>query len=87
MQVRKDENNDERYYVPVWDVYGWLYYQFADDYDPYAIVGGAYLVDNNNEREMFSDNITGVPSTEPSEYSILTINAIDGTVIDREIGY
>jgi hypothetical protein len=72
MQVRKKSDMQSRYYIPVWDVIGSMTYQYSDTYDP---SGGGFVVDKNGERIGFED------------CSVLTINAIDGTVIDRLLGY
>ena len=72
MQVRKKSDLQNRYYIPVWNVIGSMTYQYSDTYDS---SGGGFIVDENGERIGFED------------CSVLTINAIDGTVIDRLLGY
>jgi len=72
MQVRKKSDLQSRYYIPVWDVIGSMTYQYSDTYDP---SGGGFIVDENGERIGFQD------------CSVLTLNAIDGTIIDRLLGY
>ena len=75
MQIKKKDNLSERYYVPVWNVFGSLTLKFRDDYDPHSIVGGGYVVDENHERVSFENRC------------VLTINAIDGTIIEQTLGY
>lgn len=72
MQVRKDAAMEETYFIPVWDVIGTMHYRYAEDYVPQ---NGGFLVDENHERVPYAD------------CSVLTINAIDGSIIDRGLGY
>ncbi|HWS30412.1 MAG TPA: DUF6034 family protein [Clostridia bacterium] len=81
MQVRKDAELEERYYIPVWDVCGKLYYRYDENYDPLTDPGGGVRVNENHEW----DTDYGQPPEIPLSY--LTINAIDGSVIDRDMGY
>ena len=73
--VRKDSDFTSTYYVPVWDVIGTMTYIYKEDYDPEAVEGGGYILDVNNERIAYEN------------CSVLTVNAIDGTFIDRGMGY
>lgn len=72
MNVRKESDFSSTYYVPVWDVIGTMTYQYPDDYSP---ENGGYILDENNERIAYEN------------CSVLTVNAIDGTIIDRGMGY
>ncbi len=69
MQVRKDANDTEQYYIPVWDICGRLIYQYAD--------GREYDTTLRDQRI----NASYAPDT------YLTLNAIDLSVISRELGY
>ena len=72
MNVRKESDFSATYYVPVWDLIGTMTYQYADNYSP---ENGGYILDENNERIAYEN------------CSVLTVNAIDGTIIDRGMGY
>ena len=80
MQVRKDASLDERYYIPVWDVCGGLYYEFSEDYRSYAQANGGALLDENNEWDPYAGN-------HYTPRTFLTINALDGSVVNRNLGY
>ena len=68
-------NSDEYLVVPVWDFFSSAVYTYSDDY--MTEVYDHYILDENNQRIVdYGDN-----------FSFLTINAIDGTVIDRALGY
>ncbi len=71
-QVYKESDLSASYYIPVWDVIGTMTYRYAEDYSP---ENGGFIVDENNERIAYEN------------CSVLTVNAIDGTIIDRRIGY
>ena len=72
MQVRKDSDLTRTYYIPVWDVIGTMHHVYSDDYTP---SNGGFLVDENGERIAYEN------------CSVLTINAIDGSIVDRGLGY
>ena len=74
MQARDDTNVSEQTYIPVWNVCGRLIYRYDSAEDC------GWIVDENNERVITTGN-------DRDEYSLLTINAIDGTVIDVIQGY
>lgn len=74
MQVKKKDDSSERYYIPVWDVVGEMRFRFEDDYDPAKDGGGGYVLDENMEWTEFRDEC------------VLTVNAIDGSIIDRSWG-
>lgn len=77
MQIVRNNDPSERIYIPVWDVCGRLVYRYDAQYSE---KGGVWLLDGNNERV--------VTAREDAQfYSLLTINAIDGTIIHREQGY
>lgn len=61
MRVIEKGNPTEGTLVPVWDFFGGVSIKYADQEEPYEVIG-------------------------PYE-SFLTINAIDGTIIDRGFGY
>ena len=72
--VAKANDFSSFYYIPVWNVCGNLYYRYKDEY---AATCG-YALDENNER-----NATLQYRGDTSDHSLLTISAIDGTVIPR----
>lgn len=74
--VAKANDLSSFYYIPVWNVCGNLYYRYKDEY---AATCG-YVLDENNER-----NATLQYRGDTSDHSLLTISAIDGTVIPREM--
>ena len=76
MQVRKGSDLTERYYIPVWDVCGRIYEKY-----PTNIGDVGYPLDENGEADIFRE------LEEDTPISLLTINAIDGSVIDRVQGF
>ena len=72
MQVKKDSDTSVTYYIPVWDVIGNMHCIYSENYVPSS---GGFLVDENNERTAYED------------CSVLTVNAIDGSIIDRGMGF
>ena len=73
MQVMRGNDLSERSYIPDWDICGRLVYCYDAQH---STKGGVWLTDDKNERL--------VTVREDAEiYSLLTINAIDGTIIDR----
>lgn len=73
MAVAKEGTQDEYLLIPVWDFYGRTVLTYSDAY--YAS-DGQYDLDDNNQRVIQNPN-----------YSYMTINALDGTIIDRDLGY
>ena len=81
LMARKD-HMDSYYLAPVWNVCGDMYYHYLESYDDRSETGG-YILDKNRER-------IASPGTDfgtKRDSSILTINAIDGSVIPRHRGY
>lgn len=71
--VEKKDNRDSYYLLPVWNVCGNMYYHYEEG------KGKGWQLDENNER--------CVSSPQPCEdASIMTINAVDGSVISRQNG-
>jgi hypothetical protein len=67
------ENEINKYMViPVWDFFGY----YIDTYDSQEHT--QWNLDENNQVAQNYDD---------SNYSILTVNAIDGSIIDRSLGY
>ncbi len=77
IQLPKKDDLSACYYAPVWDVCGDLYVRFPDDYTE---EGGGYLVDENNERELLHMR---TEEDRIRDISVLTINAVDGSVAER----
>jgi hypothetical protein len=81
MMVKQDDM-DSFYLSPVWNVCGEMYYHYLESYDDRGETGG-YILDKNRER-------IASPGSDlwmDRDYSVLTINAIDGSVIPRHRGY
>lgn len=73
-------NDFEHYYLtPVWNVCGDMYYHYKDSYPTGE--HDTYILDENFERNVWRNKY------DTSDYSILTINAIDGSVVSRNRGY
>ena len=72
MRVAVQNEVNKYMVIPVWDFYGY----YVDTYDSQKHT--QWQLDENN-KVMFNN--------EDQYYSILTINAIDGSVIDRSLGY
>ena len=68
----KEKDKDSYLLIPVWDFFGSCTDKYPDDYEDVMQIG----LDDNNE-------IT----YKEFARSLLTINAIDGSVIDRGLGY
>lgn len=73
--VAKKDDMTSYYLIPVWNVCGDMYYHYKDSYPTGK--SNTYVLDENNERLAWRSRY------QTGEYSILTINAIDGTVIPR----
>lgn len=76
MTIAKLDNRKEYYTVPVWDFFGHEVVTYCEDYNEYVLQNGGYNLDENNKRIVENDKL-----------SYVTINAIDGTCINRTIGY
>jgi hypothetical protein len=72
MVIAKPDNQNEYLTVPVWDFFGYEVDTYSSDYPK----TDSYSLDENNQRTI-----------ELPNHSYLTINAIDGSVIDRYLGY
>ena len=72
LQVRRDAGQQSTYYLPVWDVVGTMEYRYADGYVP---APGGFAVDESGVRTAYA------------ACSVLTVNAIDGSIIDRQMGF
>ena len=66
-------NNSSNVIIPVWDFYGHEIIKYKDDY---LELEDHYDVDENNERTI-----------QEEEYSYLTVNAVNGTIVNRYYGY
>ncbi len=75
--VAKADDFSSFYYIPVWNVCGDLYYRYKPDYLEHR-KGGGFILDENNERKATMQYVG-----DTSDHSLLTISAIDGTVIPR----
>ena len=82
MRVAKADS-DDYYYIPVWNFFTDL--EHTDDYgerigeEPYAWEDHDYVDEEGNS--------TCMVSSYPQASGAVTINAIDGSVIDRDLGY
>ena len=75
VMVAKSDDFDSYYLIPVWNVCGDLYYHYIDSYPTGE--SNTYVLDENYERFAWRLRY------DTEDYSILTINAIDGSVIPR----
>lgn len=80
MMVPKKNELESYYLIPVWNVCGDMYYHYTDSYDNRDETGG-WILDGNHERNAWRATCDGI-----GDFSILTINAIDGSVIPRHRG-
>lgn len=76
MRVRKTDDQQEYYLLPVWDFYG---YDLTPGDDPARSRTAAYFAQHPDELAVHIDWWSG--------QSMLTLNAIDGSVINRNAGY
>ena len=74
--VRNPNSSNEYISIPVWDFQGYQVLTYSESYEEYVSLYGGYQLDQNNCR------IIELPNS-----SYLTINAIDGSIIDRSKGY
>ena len=72
MRVSKIKAPDQYNMIPVWDCFG----HFIDHYESQD--KSEYVLNENNDAIIDENGGIG---------SFLTINAIDGSVIDRNLGY
>jgi hypothetical protein len=63
------------YLMPVWNICGDMYYHYKDSYPTGE--SNTYVLDEKNERNVWR------ASNDKMDYSILTLNAVDGSVIPR----
>lgn len=73
MCIKEFDTQSSYLVVPVWDLFGYTIDRYASLED-----AGGYLLNENNERITDDMNQTA---------GILTINAIDGSIINRALGY
>lgn len=72
MRVKRIQSVEEYVVIPVWDCFGY----YVDHYESQDKSG--YVLDENNDAVVDENGGIG---------SFLTINAIDGSIIDRHLGY
>lgn len=72
MIVPQLNSTDEYAAIPVWDFGGYQIITYSEDYADYVKLNGGYPVDDKNQRKV-----------EVEEFSYLTINAVDGSIINR----
>jgi beta-lactamase regulating signal transducer with metallopeptidase domain len=75
--VAKANDFSSFFMIPVWNICGDLYYHYKDGYSER---GGGFVLDENNERSATRQHVG-----DTSDHSLLTISAIDGTVIPRQM--
>ncbi len=80
MMVAKANDMSSYYLIPIWDVCGDLIYHYTDDYPTGQ--SNTWVLDENNERYPWCSRYE-----TPGNKSILTINAVDGSVIPRHRWY
>ena len=73
--IDKQNDIDCYYLLPVWNVCGDMYYHYRDDYPTGE--SNTYILDENFERNAWRIR------NDTRDFSILTINALDGSVIPR----
>jgi hypothetical protein len=71
MRIR-EKNTRDYLFIPVWDFFGSYTDKYPDDYEDTVDLG----LDENNEITF-----------DTFAHSFLTINAMDGSLIDRDLGY
>lgn len=76
VMIAKKDDMDSCYLAPVWNVCGDMYDHYLDTYPTGE--SNTYILDENNER-----NTSRMPMEMDRDLSILTLNAIDGSVIPR----
>lgn len=79
LMIPVKDDMESYHLVPVWNVCADMYYHYPDDY-PIG-QGDTYILDEKYERNVWRS------LDDEAEYSVLTINAIDGSVIPRWRGY
>lgn len=77
IMVAKPNSTSEYYFLPVWDVCGDIKYHYPD------AKKSSYILDENNERSLLIERNMELWNNQ----SLLTINAIDGSVVTRGRGY
>jgi hypothetical protein len=80
LPIEKQNDLNSYYLMPVWNVCAEMYYHYRDDYP--SGESDTYILDDNNKRKVWMQDIF-----DTSDHSILTINAVDGSVIPRHRGY
>lgn len=73
MCIRELNTQSSYLVVPVWDLFGYTIDRYASAED-----AGGYLLNANNE--LITDDMNQTAG-------ILTINAIDGSILNRALGY
>lgn len=79
LQVAKKDSINSYYLIPVWNVCGDMYYHYKSDYPTGQ--SDTYILDENFERNVWRSRY------DKKDYSIATINAIDGSVVERRRGF
>ncbi len=80
MRVAK-QNSDDYYYLPVWNFFNEL------GYVPYKLKPGFEEATPPPPADENGDPTGGVSMGYPQAWGSVTINALDGSVIDRDLGY
>lgn len=79
LPIEKQNDLDSYYLMPVWNVCADMYYKYRDDYPTGE--SNTYILDDNNERNAWAGEIY-----HTRDGSMMTINAVDGSVIPRHSG-
>ncbi len=80
LMTRKENATDEYHFIPVWDVCGNVFYHYPDDYPDST--SNHFVLDENRERAEYVID----EQNDNTPISLVTINAIDGSVIERPQG-
>jgi hypothetical protein len=73
--IEKQNDIDSYYLMPVWNLCGDMYYHYRDDYPTGE--SDTYILDENFERNPWRMR------DDTRVFSVLTLNAVDGSVIPR----
>jgi hypothetical protein len=79
LTIAKKDSMNRCYLIPVWNACGDMYYHYKSDYPTGQ--SNTYILDENFERNVWRSRY------DTKDYSIATINAIDGSVVERRRGF
>ncbi len=76
--IEKENDLNSYYLMPAWNVCGDMFYHYVEDYPTGE--HDTYILDENFERNAWRER------NDTRDYAILTLNALDGSVITRYPG-